>query len=337
MWKYDLNEERVRGIGAELKARNSKPKPRRINSLYSQNQMLVPLRYIDVAPNPKYDIDFSDKSNDQIKKLFLNTLNKGMHGMCFSPYMEGQDTSDILSEEQIIRRIKIIKPYTKWVRSFSCTNGNEHIPKVAKANDLKTMVGASIGANMIQNENEIKKLIELGKSGYVDIAVVGNEVLLRKELSEKDILNYISRIKKALPNIPVAYVDSYYIFNENPSLIDICDVILINCYPFWEGSNIENSPSNLRNMYKLIQDKANGKPVIISETGWPSEGENTEDAVPSKYNAMKYFINVNNWVNKEDIKLFYFSSFDESWKIRQEGDVGQRWGIWDKNEKQKFN
>jgi len=256
--------------------------------------------------------------------------------MCFSPYMDGQDTSDILSEEQIIRRIKIIKPYTKWVRSFSCTNGNEHMPKVAKDNHLKTMVGASIGANMIQNENEIKKLIELGQSGYVDIAVVGNEVLLRKELSEKDILNYISRVRKALPNIPVAYVDSYYIFNENPLLIDICDVILINCYPFWEGSNIENSPSNLRNMYKLIQDKANGKPIIISETGWPSEGENTEDAVPSKYNAMKYFINVNNWVNKEDIKLFYFSSFDESWKIRQEGDVGQRWGIWDKT-KTKFN
>jgi len=79
-----------------------------------------------------------------------------MHGMCFSPYMDGQDTSDILSEEQIIRRIKIIKPYTKWVRSFSCTNGNEHMPKVAKDNHLKTMVGASIGANMIQNENEIK-------------------------------------------------------------------------------------------------------------------------------------------------------------------------------------
>jgi len=284
----------------------------------------------------KYDIDFSDKSTDEIKKLFLNTLNKGMHGMCFSPYMDGQDTSDILSEEQIIRRIKIIKPYTKWVRSFSCTNGNEHMPKVAKDNHLKTMVGASIGANMIQNENEIKKLIELGQSGYVDIAVVGNEVLLRKELSEKDILNYISRVRKALPNIPVAYVDSYYIFNENPLLIDICDVILINCYPFWEGSNIENSPSNLRNMYKLIQDKANGKPIIISETGWPSEGENTEDAVPSKYNAMKYFINVNNWVNKEDIKLFYFSSFDESWKIRQEGDVGQRWEFGIKT-KTKFN
>jgi GPH family glycoside/pentoside/hexuronide:cation symporter len=336
MWKYDLDEKRVRGIGVELKIRNSKPKPRQINSLYYQNQEPLSLGSIQRAPNPKYDIDFSGKSIDEIKKLFLTNLNNGMHGMCFSPYMDGQDTSDILSEEQIIRRINIIKPYTKWVRSFSCTNGNEHIPKVAKDHHLKTMVGASISANMIQNGNEIKKLIELGKAGFVDIAVVGNEVLLREELSEKDILDYISKVKKALPNIPVAYVDSYYIFNENPSLIDICDVILINCYPFWEGSAIEISPSYLRDMYKLIKDKANGKPVIISETGWPSEGENTEEAVPSGYNAMKYFINVNSWVSKEDIKLFYFSSFDESWKIHHEGDVGQRWGIWDKNEQLKF-
>ena len=337
MWGYDLNEKRVREIGAKLKIRKVKPKPKQINSLYYQNQRPLSLGSIQIAPNPKYDIDFSDKSIDEIKKLFLTTLNSGMHGMCFSPYMEGQDTSDTLSEKQIIRRINIIKPYTKWVRSFSCTNGNEHIPKVAKDNNLKTMVGASIGANMIQNGNEIKKLIELGKAGYVDIAVVGNEVLLREELSEQDILDYISKVKRALPNIPVAYVDSYYIFNENPSLIDICDVILINCYPFWEGSDIEISPSYLRHMYKLIEDKANGKPVVISETGWPSDGESTEDAVPSDLNAMKYFINVNHWANQEDIKLFYFSSFDESWKIHHEGDVGQRWGIWNEKEKLKFN
>jgi GPH family glycoside/pentoside/hexuronide:cation symporter len=41
-------------------------------------------------------------------------------------------------------------------------------------------------------------------------------------------------------------------------------------------------------------------------------------------------------VQQENIEMFYFSSFDESWKVRHEGDVGQRWGLWDKNENLKY-
>ena len=52
---------------------------------------------------------------------------------------------------------------------------------------------------------------------------------------------------------------------------------------------------------------------------------------------MKYFIAVQEWANNKNIELFYFSSFDESWKVNQEGEVGTAWGIWDKNEKLKFD
>ena len=88
---------------------------------------------------------------------------------------------------------------------------------------------------------------------------------------------------------------------------------------------------------ELIQQVAKGKKIIVTETGWPSNGENVEAAIPSKLNAMKYFINTQEWAQKQDIELFYFSSFDESWKVRQEGEVGAAWGIWGKNEKLKFD
>ena len=42
------------------------------------------------------------------------------------------------------------------------------------------------------------------------------------------------------------------------------------------------------------------------------------------------------WAKNNNVELFYFSSFDESWKANQEGTVGTAWGIWDKNEKLKF-
>ncbi len=97
-------------------------------------------------------MDFTSKSEREIKKLFSASLNKGVHGFCFSPYMEGQNIGDQLSEDQIQRRMDVIAPYTKWVRSFSCTDGNEFIPKVAHKKGLKTMVGAWIGNDKTKNE-----------------------------------------------------------------------------------------------------------------------------------------------------------------------------------------
>jgi glycoside/pentoside/hexuronide:cation symporter, GPH family len=89
-------------------------------------------------------------------------------------------------------------------------------------------------------------------------------------------------------------------------------------------------------MIELTQQSAKGKKVIITETGWPTKGNNVVAAEPSQLNAMKYFVAVQEWAESKEIELFYFSSFDESWKVKQEGEVGAGWGIWDKSEILKF-
>jgi len=89
-------------------------------------------------------------------------------------------------------------------------------------------------------------------------------------------------------------------------------------------------------MFGEATDAAKGKKVIVTESGWPSEGGNLKGAFSSKENAMRYFINIQKWSENAAIDLFYFSSFDESWKVGTEGDVGAYWGLWDKNEKLKF-
>jgi hypothetical protein len=86
------------------------------------------------------EINQENKSKDELSVLFKKVLKKGMHGLCFSPYEEGQKPGDIIIEEQIRRRMKIIQPHTQWVRSFSCTEGNELIPKIAHELGLKTVV-----------------------------------------------------------------------------------------------------------------------------------------------------------------------------------------------------
>lgn len=276
------------------------------------------------------------ESEEVLKDLFAEILANGVHGFCFSLYEDGQKPGDIISEAQVRRRMEILKPHTKWIRSFSCTEGNEFIPKVAKEYGLKTLVGAWLGNDPEINRREVEGLINLAKEGLVDIAAVGNEVMYRKDLSEDELLDYIREVKKAIPHIPAGYVDAYYEFTHRPAITEICDVILCNCYPFWEGCPFENSLEYMKQMYYQAKSAANGKEVIITETGWPSKGENLRGAVPSEKSARDYFINTQLWSANENIPVFYFSSFDESWKVGAEGTVGAYWGIWDKNEQLKF-
>ena len=281
-------------------------------------------------------VELKEYSPKDLVTLWRETLDTGMHGICFSMYEDGQEPGDTITEEQVERRIKILKPYTKWVRSFSCIEGNEHIPRIAKKHGIKTMVGAWLGDDLEKNEEEIEALIKLAKEGCVDIAAVGNEVLYRKELNEEELLVYINRVKKELPDIEVGYVDAYYEFAKRPAITEACDVILANCYPYWEGCSIDYSLNHMQQMYNIAKQAGKGKRTIITETGWPSQGSSLGGSHSSAENTMKYFINSQVWSEVDDVEMFYFSSFDESWKVGTEGNVGAYWGLWDKNEKLKF-
>jgi len=335
MRTYDLTEEKANEI---RKAIEQRKKPKKSSSAYIPGTLLS-LKAAELNWNGgTTGLDFNEKTTAEISALFASTLHNGLHGLCFSPYVEGQETGDILSEAQIRRRMAIIMPHTKWIRSFSCTEGNELIPRFAREQGLKTMAGAWISSDKERNEREIKALAALAEEGMVDIATVGNEVLLRNELSTQEVIEYLRKVRALIPKaVPVGYVDAYYHFLDKPALVDACEVILINCYPFWEGANNDHALHYLQHMYELTQGVANGKKVIISETGWPSDGQSVLEASPSAENAMKYFINAQQWTRDENIELFYFSSFDESWKVRHEGEAGTRWGLWDKNENQKFS
>jgi glucan 1,3-beta-glucosidase len=276
------------------------------------------------------------KTEESLSDQFSEILQNGVHGFCFSLYEEGQRPGDIISEAQVRRRMEILKPHTKWIRSFSCTEGNELIPQVAKELGIKTLVGAWLGNDPEINQREVEGLIKLAKEGLVDIAAVGNEVLYRKDLSEEELLGFIRKVKAEIPDIPVGYVDAYYEFSDHPQITDLCDVILCNCYPFWEGCPFENSLDYMKQMYAQAKNAGKGKEVIITETGWPSQGENLKGSFPGEKNARNYFINTQVWSANDHIPVFYFSSFDESWKVGAEGTVGAYWGIWDKNEKLKF-
>ncbi len=337
MWimrSYDLDEKRALEVHAELERRKQRTAPDASQGSgarpwLAEHGLLLPGAEASAL---------AGRSAHEVRELAGEQLAAGLYGLCFSAYPAGQQAGDELRAADLTRRIDLIAPHTRWVRSFACTEGHEAIPRLARTQGLKTMVGAWISADRARNEREIASLVRLGQDGFVDIAVVGNEVLLRGELTEAELLDYLRLVRQALPEtVRVACVDAYFQFLERPALTAACDVVLPNCYPFWEGAPVERAAQYLRRMHALVKAAAGeDKPVIVAETGWPSGGEPVGAAVPSADHAMRYFAEVQQWARREGVKLFWFSSFDEPWKRPQEGELGTRWGLWDQNERPKY-
>ena len=281
-------------------------------------------------------INVAAMSEEDLRKLVKEILDDKIHGICFSPYVEGQGPGTQIGEAQIRERLAFIQDHCQWIRTFSCSEGNELMPAIAKDAGLSTMVGVWLDDNREQNEIELANAIEIAKAGHADILGVGNEVLLRGELTEDELIDYINRAKAGASGVPVGYVDAYFEFEVHPRVTEACDVILANCYPYWEGCPADYALLYMKEMYRRAQHAANGKKVIISETGWPNIGTPERGAVPSVENAIKYFVDTNLWAEEDGIEIFYFSSFDETWKVAAEGDVGAYWGIWDKDGNLKY-
>ena len=281
-------------------------------------------------------INIAALSAGDLKTLVRKILDAKIHGLSFSPYVEGQGPGTEISEAQIRERLAIIQPYARWIRTFSCSEGNELIPAIAKELGLKTMVGVWLDSNRKQNEIELNNAITIANAGHADILGVGNEVLLRGDLNEDELIDYIERARQGAPGVEIGYVDAYFEFEAHPRITAACDLILANCYPFWEGCPAEHALLYMKEMYRRAQQAGNGKRVVVSETGWPNIGTPTDGAVPSFENAIKYFVDTYQWAEEEGVEIFYFSSFDEAWKVDAEGDVGAYWGIWDKDGNPKY-
>jgi exo-beta-1,3-glucanase (GH17 family) len=256
-----------------------------------------------------------------------------LYGLNFSPYEGSQDPNQgaVVSADQIERRMRIIAPYTKWVRTFGCTRGLQYAGAIAHRLQLKIAMGAWLSADLAANETELESLIREARSGNVDLAIIGTEVLLRGDLLPADLIAYIRRFRTEVPNVPVTTADVYSDLMDNLEVIAECDVILANYYSYWEGVDVNNAMAWLHVRHQRMVAAAAGKEVLVSETGWPSAGDTIADAVPTPENASFYFKNFISWARAEGVDYFYFEAFNEPWKEKYENIQGANWGLWTEN------
>jgi exo-beta-1,3-glucanase (GH17 family) len=248
----------------------------------------------------------------------------------FSPYTQpGQNPNQLsnIPESQIIALLDSIKPWVEGIRTFGTTNGLEKIPKLAKERGLNVIVGIWLNNNINTNAEQIASGISIANAGYADKLIVGCEALLRNELPASKIIEYINEVKQACPTIPVSYADITSKLLGNPGIVNVCDFVSPNIYPFWEGVSIECALQRFHQEYQSLIATANGKEIIISESGWKTNGLWVGEAEPSLSNSIRYNRELLSWSKVFGIAVNLFSAFDEPWKLPN--DDG--WGIFYSN------
>ncbi len=254
-----------------------------------------------------------------------------LSGLNFSPY-EGDQNPDldaIVTYSQVEHHMRIVALYTQWVRTFDCAQGLKYAGRIAHIQHLKIAMGAWITKDLTANETELNSLIHEARSGNMDLAIIGSEVLNRADLTPAELVAYIRRFRTEVPNVPVTTADVYTDLLENIDVMAECDLILVNYYPYWEGVDVNNAIAWLHSRHQRVVAAAGGKDVIVSETGWPSDGNTIADAVPTPENAAYFFLNFVSWARAEGVDYFYFVYKDEPWKAAYEGPQGAHWGLWD--------
>lgn len=273
-----------------------------------------------------------------VAALVLSSAAKPLEYICYSPYRDGQAPGGIEpSEAQIQEDFRILAPLVTGIRTYSSQGIHAQIPKLAREAGLEVYQGAWIGKDENSNQAQVNALIALAKSGNPAIKglIVGNEVLLRLDVTKARLIEYIKQVRGANTGIPVTTADIYQRINEHSADINpVVDFVMAHVHPYWENQSVDRGAAHVVSGWKTVKAKYPGKLVIIGETGFPSAGQTMGGAVPTEANQARFTEELALAGAREGMKFMLFSSFDEEWK-GAEGPVGANWGIWKRNRTEK--
>lgn len=272
-----------------------------------------------------------------------------LQSVSFAPYRPGQSplTRTFPTPDQIESDLKRLQGKVGAVRTYSSGENLETVPQRAGKYGLKVWHGAWLNNNEKENLEQINLLIDHANKykDTVERVIVGNEVLLRKDLTANELRRYIRQVKQRVTQ-PVTYADVWEFWLRNPSLADEVDFITIHILPYWEDEPIGldrreadgqlSIEKHLVDIYKKVQARFPGKKIVIGETGWPSDGRMRSDARPGRVEQVKYFSIFRGAAEREGFDYNVIEAFDQYWKARQEGTVGAEWGLLDAQRHDKF-
>ncbi len=265
-----------------------------------------------------------------------------LRSVSFAPYRHGQDPLLEIypSPAEVEEDVRSLVGRSKGLRTYSSGEGNEVVPEVAAKVGIDVLLGAWLGPKPDRNEREVAGLIELANKhpDSVKRLIVGNEVLLRRDIPRDQIIAYLDRVRAAVKQ-PVTYADVWEFWLKNPQIADHVDFVTVHFLPYWEDEpvGVDEAMEHIRKVYRQVKAAFPNKQILIGEVGWPSKGRSRERAVPSRWDQAEFINAFLKLADEEGFDYNLIEGFDQPWKKKLEGIVGGHWGVLDAYRQPKYD
>ena len=261
--------------------------------------------------------------------------NAKLQCVSYAPFRDAQTPlvpTTHIAAEQIAQDLAQLAKITDCVRTYSIENGLDQVPALAAKVGLKVIQGIWLSSNRIKNLSQIAIAVSLTKQypGVITALVIGNEVLLRGEMTTSDLAANIRAVKPQV-TVPVTYADVWEFWLRNREIYDAVDFVTIHILPYWEDIPVRAkfAASHVDSIRKRMAVAFPGKEILIGETGWPSAGRMREGALPSRTNQARVVSEILDLAKREGFRVNLIEAYDQPWKRQLEGTVGGYWGLID--------
>jgi exo-beta-1,3-glucanase (GH17 family)/cellulose synthase/poly-beta-1,6-N-acetylglucosamine synthase-like glycosyltransferase len=261
-----------------------------------------------------------------------------VQGFSFSPFRANEDAvaHRLPTEAEITADLQLISGWTDTVRTYTVEGSLGEIPRLAHPYRVRVMLGAWVDNNRDKTQAEIARLIDIARHNRnVSSVMVGNEVMLRSDIQESELIAYIEQVKAAVRQ-PVSTAEPWYTWIQHPELAQHVDFITVHMLPYWEGVDVNLAVDYIDRRMQDLQRAYPGKPILIGEVGWPSVGRTRHSAVASQANEAMFLRRFLALAAERHWNYRIMEAFDQPWKKPIEGAVGAYWGVWDVNRQPKF-
>src|SRR5712672_2471672 len=253
----------------------------------------------------------------------------------YAPFREGHTplvTTTHIAPEQIAQDLAQLAKITDYVRTYSIENGLDQVPALAAKVGLKVIQGIWLGSSRLKNLAQISTVVRLTKEypGVITAVVVGNEVLLRDEMTTSDLAATIRSVKSQV-SVPITYADVWEYWLRHREIYEAVDFVTIHILPYWEDFPIraKYAAAHVDSIRKRMAVAFPAKEILIGETGWPSQGRMREGALPSRTNQARVVSEILGLAKQENFRVNLIEAYDQPWKRQLEGTVGGYWGLID--------
>jgi glucan 1,3-beta-glucosidase len=287
-------------------------------------------------------------------------------GVAYGPYrLEGQrPDGPPIEDRQVLRDLELIhRAGFRQVRTFGTDNGLNRIAPLARAHfpDLAIFQGVyacGLHHDDLSNPHGTRAQMEeavrlaLANENVAGI-ILGNECLpgepeacpvpvsLAQLTADLDLirakLDAGGRRSVAVTSA-MSMVAAVGAFESQGRVVAAhSDLILVNVHPFFAPAPAAKAVETVLASYRRLQQLYGAAaPIVIGETGWPSDGPVNGSAEPGTERQRRFVHDLYRSIRSAGIRVFWFEMFDEPWKAAA-GGVGPHWGLFDRNGRAKFD